>query len=565
MSYFNNFSQIARAGAGFFLLLLTAFDLNSNDVLAATTPATGLISLQHDDGVREPVIRGTQSDACQSGVSSGFACRNVELQARVLLSQMGGGSGSDSWGWKDTQTGRYYALMARSNGTGFIDVTDPESPVYLGNLPSTSGESKWRDIKVFADHAFIVADRIGNHGMQIFDLTRLRGVASPQQFTLDSLHPGVGSAHNVAINEGTGFAYIVGAIECDGGLHIVDINIPKSPVFAGCFFEDGYTHDAQCVTYTGPDQDHQGAEICFGSNEDTLTIVDVTDKGFPVLLGKANYPETAFSHQGWLDGEQGIFFMGDEIDELTFGMNTRTLKFDVSDLDNPVFAGAHLHSTSVIDHNMYVKGDYLYQANYLAGLRILRIDRSRNFELTEVAYFDTAPDGDSLDFGGAWNVFPFFDNGTILVSDVSNGLFILRASLEDLTAENAVLNGRMSGAWVAQGLNDQGIMLYVDENDDGPVIFFTWFLFLDGEPFWLSGAAGFDYGIDEVSILTQRLHGLQFVSPGTDKAVREDIGTLNIHVHGCNELHVDYDFIGLGSREMVFTRLAGVQGRACLQ
>ena len=223
---------------------------------------------------------------------------------------MGCGRGADSWGWKDEQTGRYYALMARSNGTSFIDVTDPESPVYLGNLPSTSGQSTWRDVKVYADHAFIVADRIGNHGMQVFDLTRLRGLTTPLQFTADSLYTGVGSAHNVVINEASGFAYIVGAFECDGGLHMVDISMPKSPSFAGCFFEDGYTHDAQCVTYTGPDQDHQAAEICFGSNEDSLTIVDVTDKGSPVLLGKADYPQLAFSHQGWLDQEQAVFFYG---------------------------------------------------------------------------------------------------------------------------------------------------------------------------------------------------------------------------------------------------------------
>jgi len=120
------------------------------------------------------------------------------------------------------------------------------------------------------------------------------------------------------------------------------------------------------------------------------------------MLGKADYPLTGFSHQGWLDQDQGLFFMGDEVDELKFGMNTRTLMFDVRDLDNPVYAGAHLHATSVIDHNLYVNGNYLYQANYFAGLRILRIDRGKTTGLTEVAYFDTSPDQDGRDFGGVW-------------------------------------------------------------------------------------------------------------------------------------------------------------------
>lgn len=543
--------------------MLTLSLLLTSGLVMAAPLADGVVLEHEDQGEYEPVIQGTERALCQSGVSSGFACNQIEMLSRVTLEDMGGGSGSDSWGWKDPQTARYYALMARSNGTTFVDVTDPELPVIIGNLPSTSGDRPWRDVKVYADHAYIVADGIAGHGMQVFDLTRLRGVVSPQEFDVDAWYGDIGAAHNIAINEESGFAYIVGSSECSGGLHMVDIRTPKSPVFAGCFSGDGYSHDVQCVTYSGHDEDHQGAEICFGSNEDSMTIVDVSDKSAPVMLGKALYPETAYSHQGWFDQENGLFFLGDEIDERTFGMNTRTLIFDVRNLDEPVFADAYLHSTSVIDHNMYVKDGYLYQANYLAGLRILRIHGGSSAGLSEVAYFDTHPEEDSLDFGGAWNVYPFFDNGTLLVSDMSNGLFVLRASLDEDSAETSPLNGSMSGAWVSEGLNDQGIMLYVAENPSGPVVFYTWFMFLNSEPFWVAGAAPFVYGDDEVTIASQRLSGLDFVSPGDSSATRIDIGNLTIHVHGCNEIHVDYDFTGLGSRELVFTRLAGVQGRDC--
>ncbi len=538
----------------------------STTVAAVPVDVTGIKfpRPEHDDnGTNQPVVKGTESDSCQSGVSSGFACRNVELLSRMPLVEMGGGSGADSWGWKDTQTGRYYALMARSNGTSFIDVTDPKSPVLLGSLPSTSGSQPWRDVKVYADHAFIVADNISNHGMQVFDLTRLRGVVSPQEFTVDTWYNLFGSAHNIAINEDSGFAYIVGSDDCLGGLHMVDISQPKTPSFAGCFSADGYTHDVQCVSYAGPDTDYPDAEICFASNEDSLTIINVSNKNAPLMLAKVDYPSLGFSHQGWLDEDQRIFFMGDELDELNFGMNTRTLMFDVSDLDKPVYAGAHQHSTSVIDHNLYVRGSYIYQANYLGGLKILRINHGKSTTLTEVGYFDTQPDEDSLDFGGAWNVYPFFDNGTILVSDMDSGLFVLRASLADDAAESAPINGRMSGVWTSEGLNDQGINLYIDENDSGPVIFFTWFVYLDGEPFWLTGNTAFEYGVDEILIPTQRLDGLEFVTPGSEMANREDIGAITIHAHGCNDMHVDYDFGTLGSGELEFQRLGGVQGRGC--
>lgn len=546
------------------LLYLLISVLTAMPLAGAEVSGPGSAIPQHEDhGSPAPVIRGTGSSACESGVSSGFPCRNVELMSRLPLADIGGGQGADSWGWKDPDTNRYYALMARSNGTSFVDVTDPQAPLYLGNLPSTSGEKPWRDVKVYANHAFVVADSIAGHGMQVFDLTRLRGLLSPQTFNPDALYTGIGPAHNVAINEDSGFAYIVGSNQCSGGLHMVDIRVPKAPAFAGCFSADGYTHDVQCVSYSGPDQDYQGSELCFASNQDSLTIVDVTNKSAPVMISRVGYPQTAYSHQGWLDADQAVFFMGDEIDEQTFGMNTRTLVFDVSDLDQPFYASAHTHATTSIDHNMYVRDGYLYQANYLAGLRILKINHGAADVLTEAGYFDTAPDGDSLEFGGAWNVYPFFDNGTILVSDMNSGLFVLHASLGGDTDGTGLLNGRMSGAWVAADLNDQGIMLFVEETGSGPIIFYAWFVFLDGQPFWLTGAAPFEYGQDTVEIPTQRLSGLEFAVPSDSHAVREDIGTLTIHVHSCSEIHVDYDFNGLGSRELVFSRLAGVQGHGC--
>ena len=532
--------------------------------LAGDGPRTS--SLQHDEpGNYPPIFKGQVSDLCTSGVSSGFPCKNVELLSRLALGDVGGGSGADSWGWKDLENNRYYALLGRSTGTSFVDVTDPTAPVYLGNLPSNAGSSSWRDVKVYANHAFIVADRIAGHGMQVFDLTRLRGVNSPQTFTVDTLYSNVGPAHNIAINEDSGFAYIVGADECAGGLHMVDVSDPKSPAFAGCFSADGYTHDVQCVTYSGPDTDHQGDEICFASNEDSLTIVNVSNKAAATMLGKVDYPLVGYSHQGWLDGSQAVFFMGDEADELTVGMNTRTLIFDVSDLENPVFQSAYQHSTSAIDHNLYVRGNLVFQANYLAGLRILRIDHGKQIELTEVGYFDTAPELDALEFDGAWNVYPFFDNGTILVSDISSGLFVLSTSLADDPAANAPINGSTSGLWVADGLNDQGITIFVGEDDFGPYLFYSWMIYLDGAPFWLTGAAHFEYGDDEVTIPTERLSGLDFLTISPDTAERVDIGPLTLHVHGCDDIHISYDFVGLGSQELDFHRLVAGPDGECPQ
>ena len=160
---------------------------------------------------------------------------------------------------------------------------------------------------------------------------------------------------------------------------MVDISNPIRPEFAGCYREDGYTHDVQCVIYRGNHQEYVGREICFASNEDTLTIVDVTNKTNPVQLARFGNDDDVgrlfqYSHQGWLTEDHGTFFLDDELDELPEGINTRTFVLNVQNLTNPFVDFVYTNTLSnSSDHNQFVLGDYLYQANYRSGIRIIDI------------------------------------------------------------------------------------------------------------------------------------------------------------------------------------------------
>ncbi len=391
----------------------------------------------------------TGGSVTPAGSSTSYACSNVDFLSNLPINAMGGGGGegNDIWGWTDPETGKEYALVGLENGTSFVDVSTPTEPVYLGRLPTHTSDSIWRDIKVYADHAFIGSEADG-HGIQVFDLTQLRDVTSPTTFSETAHYAGIGSSHNVAINEATGFAYVVGSRGsqgCSGGLHMVNVQDPENPTFAGCFGDDGYTHDVQCVTYDGPDTDYTGDEICFASNEDTITIVNVTNKNRPVQLSQIVYPNIGYVHQGWLTEDQHYFISDDELDEITFGGQTRTLVSDVSDLDNPEFISAYRHPVSSIDHNLYVKGRYAYASNYTSGLRILdtdEIEGGGDGILRMVAFFDTYPSSNAAFFDGTWSNYPFFESGIVIVNDISNGLFVLQPMLDPSTAsEDAAAPG----------------------------------------------------------------------------------------------------------------------------
>lgn len=403
--------------------------------------------------------------ACENGFSDGFPCDNIELYAHVNAAEMGGNGArlNDIWGWIDPETGREYALVGLTDGVSIVEVTDPANPVVLAKLlESTSRQtsvqdplmahhddeggfkeaSSWRDMKVYENYLYVVSEQDG-HGLQVFDLTRIRDVREPpEEFREDYLYSRFGKAHNLAINEETGYAYVVGSTSgeiCaeEGGLHIVNLHEnPLEPSYAGCHTEpeaggsngDGYVHDTQCVIYSGPDDRFAGRELCFSAAEKTFLISDVSDKNQPETVSNSSYSGVQYSHQGWLSEDQRYFFMNDELDELRTGANTKTYVWDLQNLEKPELIGIYEHSTGSVDHNLYVKNDRLFQANYTSGLRVLDISSPMPDQITTIGYFDTTPNDDRPSFAGLWSVYPYLSGDKVIVSDINNGLFILRYS-----------------------------------------------------------------------------------------------------------------------------------------
>jgi choice-of-anchor B domain-containing protein len=391
-----------------------------------------------------PSITGSDVP-CEDGRAGGFSCSNVDIKSFLSIEALGLDTGmqlNDVWGWTDPETGKEYAIVCSFKATTFVDVTDPNNPVVIGTMDATPGSRPnwWRDAKVYKDYAYIVADNVGDHGLQIFDLSQLRNVENPPvSFSPSAHYAGFDSAHNIFINEESGFAYIVGinggGNTCGGGSHILDLSDPLDPQFVGCFSHQGTgrnrqgaSHDTQCVIYNGPDERFSGHEICVASNETAVSIADFTDKQNIVTLAVAEYPGTSYTHQGWFSEDQRYFYQNDETDEinrLTDG--TRTLIWDLAELDDPVLVNMHVSENRATDHNYYVLGNYLYQSNYLAGLRIL--DISDPAHPVEVGYFDTVPWGsDRPGFGGSWSNFPFFKSGLIAVTSMQEGVFFLKRS-----------------------------------------------------------------------------------------------------------------------------------------
>jgi choice-of-anchor B domain-containing protein len=289
--------------------------------------------------------------------------------------------------------------------------------------------------------------------MQTFDLTRVRNYSgSTLTLPANSLYTGVTRIHTLAVNPQSGWLYAVGTNRANGGLHAINVNNPLAPVAAADWSIDGYTHETQVVTYDGPDTQHVGKEIAFNANGNSnrLVILDVTNKASITKLSSKTYPNAGYTHQGWLTDDKRFFIVNDEFDEIdgVTGGKTATHVWDVRDLDNPIYKGRYIHQTTSIDHNLYVKGGYVYMSNYTTGLRVLKIgDLAGNdpqYWFHEVAWLDTYPANDAAQFSGAWNNYPFFPSGNIAISDINGGLFVTKVRPEAFTLQFSTARGGLA-------------------------------------------------------------------------------------------------------------------------
>ncbi|MCB1041696.1 MAG: choice-of-anchor B family protein [Acidobacteria bacterium] len=395
-----------------------------------------------------------------------FGCiawgQNVTFRSQVPLNQfsLNPSSGNDIWGITDP-AGRDYAIMGSRNGTAVFDISNPDVPVEVGTISGPS--STWRDVKTFiyntspfSAYAFVTTEASGG-GLQIIDLSNL-----PTSISLAATYSGFSSAHNIYIDpNGTEpYAYILGANISSGGVVVLDISNPTSPVQVGAW-SSLYTHDFYLgrnwadPTYDGQDI---GIAFCGSSN---FSIINFSDKTNPTLLDGYTYPNLNYCHSGWVSEDGRYLFACDELDEQNATLNTTIRVFDLIDLTSPQLIFTWTGPTRAIDHNAFVKGSFLYLSNYTRGLTVL--DISNPGMTQEYGNYDTFPSNNNAVFSGAWGTYPYFDSGLVVVSDIEGGLFVLEPEIQagfSLSLSGSSFSGCVDATTIENTINTTSILSF---------------------------------------------------------------------------------------------------------
>lgn len=354
--------------------------------------------------------------------------KNVQLASHVSLATFGSSEGNDCWGYV-SPSGREYGLVGLNNLMAVVEVTDPANPVIVEKIPHSS--SSWGDIKTYGHYAYVVTETNGT-GIQVIDLSQVdAGIV-----TLVKTITSPGRSHNLVMDATNGFLYTTGSNNGTGTTMCFSLADPANPVQVGpASMTTNYQHDAQIYTYTsGPLAGHQ---IWFGFSESRgVDIYDMTDKNNPVMIKRATYPNMGYCHQGWMSEDHKYLYVDDEFDENNLHVQTRSLVFNIEDPANAFYVGSYTTGLFSIDHNQYVTDGFTFQANYRSGLRIFDVTNTPESP-TQVGSYDTYPADDNRGYNGAWSNYPFFPSGTVIVSDIDDGLFVFNVKDATTRAVNA--------------------------------------------------------------------------------------------------------------------------------
>jgi len=364
-------------------------------------------------------------NAGDGGVQRGpFASQGVTLLSQVPINNFAGfhADSNDCWGYV-SPSGREYAIIGLEAGFGVVDITVPTSPVILATISGPA--SLWHDVKVIGEYAYGVSDQTGV-GVQIMDLSDVDN--GNVRFVGNSNAGGFSTAHNLVSNEETGRLFLVGANVGNGGLVELNLSNPEAPQIAEAW-NSFYIHDAQVVKYN--DGPFAGREIAFccsgldgGFTSTGVRIVDVTNPNNFFTVSTHFYSTPSYSHQAWISDDKRYLYLNDELDE-TNGLvaQTTTRVIDVSDINAPFQAGTFTSGLNTIDHNLYTRDEFIFEANYTSGLRVF--DASDRLHPVQVGFIDTHPNSNDQSFNGAWSCYPFFPSGNVIISDINRGLFVV--------------------------------------------------------------------------------------------------------------------------------------------
>lgn len=315
---------------------------------------------------------------------------------------------SSVWGMTHS-SGINFGLLGTRAGLRIYNLEDPSHPVEVFFIPGN--ECVWRELKTYKDFVYVVTEC--EDGLLIVDLRDIQNIHyafHKEYLDADSNHYVITRSHTLFIDEKS-YLYLAGSNNDYSGFVILDLSKnPENPLWVNAY-RDEYYHEVFVRSDT-----LFGASIYFGE----FVMWNIKDRRWPVRLG-SHQTGGHFTHSVWREDGRPVLYTADEtagafVESWDVSVPTQIQKLDRFRVNYPI-------DQFNIPHNVFYRDGYLFVSWYTEGVRVLDVRHPDN--LQEVAYWDTHPQP-VTGFHGVWNVYPFFESGLLLASDIENGMFVMR-------------------------------------------------------------------------------------------------------------------------------------------
>lgn len=314
--------------------------------------------------------------------------------------------------WGLTVHNHEYAVIGGAAHVLFLDVTNPQQPRLAGKFQGRATVVP-REFKSYKNRVYAVADGF-NDGLMIFDLSHAEDTIVRTYWDTTLFK----KIHTIAIDTSSGRIYLNGG-NANQGIIVLDASQnPDNPVFLSHVnLPGGAVHDC----YVRHDT------VYASSGSDGYYIFDYRNPQTPVLL--AQISTGGYNHNSWvtLDGKYAYYT------EETFGQPIHIVDLQNLALGEIEVVGSFLDNLQAPDdsvklaiaHNVYIKGDLLFDSQYEDGLLVY--DISDRIHPVLIAHYDTYPENTTYNgFFGNWGNYPWLPSGAIVASDMQHGLFLFR-------------------------------------------------------------------------------------------------------------------------------------------
>ncbi len=137
----------------------------------------------------------------------------------------------------------------------------------------------------------------------------------------------------------------------------------------------------------------------------------------------------------------------------------------------------------------------------------------------------------------------------------TNSIGIYKAS------EQAVISNQLTGLWISDQWQSQGLSIHTGTRaDSSQYVFVSFYIYRDGQPFWLAGSDELNTGMSSQTINMAEYKGQSFLSNDPNQDFEQiNFGTITLTPMGCNQLQVQISPVDEQSIQLDMGRIVNTE------